>query len=480
MKESAVFVDREQELAFLSSLLKRQHPGPAQLVLLYGRRRVGKTSLLLHWVQQSGLPSTYWAAEKETAPLQRRKLFAALLGLPASRAPVLVSWDETWEAVAQFLGNQRRILVLDELPYAAESDPAMLSSLQHAWDRHFQQSSVVLVLCGSQVHTMETLLTQQSPLFGRMTGQWQLEPLPFGSLRAFLPNWSVEERIAAYAMVGGVPAYLQWLDPSRSLSDNIRHVVLSPGSMFVAEPTFLLYDEVREPRVHLAVLKAIGAGAHTLGDIATASLIGKTHLSAYLSRLQELYLVERRLPATVPPSERHRSRLGRYHLSDAYFRFFFRFLAPYHDTLAFEPDRVLAQVKDGLRAFVGQTAFEHLCRQWVTEQGRAGKLPFPPEVVGSHWSARTQVDVVAINWRERQILLGECKWGAEGLDLQVVRELIEGKTPKTLASLPGQGEGWQVHYAAFARGKVTPAARAEMQGHSGMVVELEQLDQELG
>jgi AAA+ ATPase superfamily predicted ATPase len=249
--------------------------------------------------------------------------------------------------------------------------------------------------------------------------------------------------------------------------------------MFVAEPTFLLYDEVREPNIYLAVIKAIGQGAHTLNDISNASLIGKAHLSAYLTRLQELYLVERRLPVTIPMSGLRKSRMGRYHLSDPYFRFYFRFLAPFHDTLTFDPDRVLAQVKDGLRAFVGQTAFEQISREWVIRQGKKGQLPFEAEVIGSHWSASVQVDVVAINWREKQILLGECKWGSDGIDRQIVRELIEQKTPKVMRGLPDGGVGWRVHYAIFSRGGVTPAALAELHKFDGISVDLGMLDKDL-
>lgn len=119
-----------------------------------------------------------------------------------------------------YLSHALRIIHLDELPYAAEADPAMLSALQHAWDQFFKDSQTILVICGSQVRTMETLRSRQSPLFGRLTGQWDLEPLPFVALRQFLPGWTLEERVAAYAIVGGVPAYLEWLDPNRSLVDS--------------------------------------------------------------------------------------------------------------------------------------------------------------------------------------------------------------------------------------------------------------------
>jgi AAA+ ATPase superfamily predicted ATPase len=474
-----MFVDRQAELAFLNSILERKRPTVAQFILLYGRRRVGKTVLLRHWAEHSGVPHTYWAAEKEPAALQRRKLFARLLGAEPDRSATFASWADCWQAIAAFLADRRHILILDEFTYAVESDSAMLSSLQHAWDQQFKNSQVILVLCGSHVHTMETLQTRQSPLFGRLTGQWCLQPLAFAALKEFLPDWSVDERVAAYAVVGGVPAYLEWLDPTFSLSDNVHQVILAPGSMWVAEPTFLLYDEIREPATHLAILKAIGAGNHSLAEISDAALVSRSHLSAYLARLQELRLVERRLPVTIPPAKRRRARTGRYHLCDPYFRFYFRFIAPDQDELAYRPELVLPRIREGLRAFVGLTAFEELSRQWVTEQGRAGKLPMAIQEVGSHWSRTVQVDVVAVNWAERAILLGECKWDTDAVNRAVVRELLETKTPKVLKDLPEEGADWRVHRAFFARTGFTDAARAAAEAVDAILVDLMALDSDL-
>lgn len=473
-----MFVDRVRELAYFQDLTARRKPGPAQLILLYGRRRVGKTALLLEWLARSGLSSTYWAAEKEPADWQRRKLYARLTGLPVRQTPLLDSWAELWDAAATLLGDRRHILVLDELPYAAESDPATLSALQHAWDARFQHSNLILVLCGSQVKVMESLQLHQSPLFGRLTGQWYLEPLPFSALRAFFPNWSAEERLAAYAIVGGVPAYLNWLDPDLSLSDNVRRIILSEGNMFLAEPAFLLYDEVRETQSFLAILKAIGLGRHTLGDIGNEALISASHLSSYLARLQDLKLVERRLPAAQAPALRRGSKSGRYHLADPYFRFYFRFIAPFHGYLPYESERVLARIRQDLRAFVGATAFEDLSRQWVVQRGVAGDLPLRPEIVGAHWSRKLQADVVAVDWSNRQLLLGECKWGDGRVDRQTVRELIDGKGEQLRRELP-DGDAWRFHYAVFSRGGLTPAATAELQAHDGLDVDLARLDAEL-
>src|SRR5512138_388290 len=143
--EELMFVDRTAELAFLTQILTRTHPGSGQLIMVYGRRRVGKTALLRHWAEHSGAPFTYWVAAREPAPLQRRKLFTELLRTTGTNLPTpdFESWSDLWDAVATLVRDRRHLLILDELPYAADSDAAMLSSLQHAWDRHFQQSPLV-------------------------------------------------------------------------------------------------------------------------------------------------------------------------------------------------------------------------------------------------------------------------------------------------------------------------------------------------
>jgi len=475
-----MFVDRQEELDFLNHLLTRNRPGPAQLALLFGRRRVGKSELLLQWASQSRLPYTYWEAVKESATQQRTRLMAKLLNVPPTSAPVYRSWSELWDAAAPLLQGKRQILILDELPYIADADPATLSSLQNAWDQHFQKSEIAIILCGSHVRVMETLMSRQSPLFGRMTAQWHLEPLPFFSLSEFFPTWDADARVAGYAILGGIPAYLNWLDPDLDLISNIRQVILNPGSMFLAEPAFLLYDEVREPSSYMAILKAIGGGAHTLTEISERAFIPTASVNFYLNTLQELRLVQRRLPVTQPRAKQLRSRSGRYHLNDPYFRFYFQFLEPFLSSSPLDPDQVIEAIRRNLRAFVGATAFEQLAQNWVRVQGKAGLLPFMPDSIGSHWSARVQVDVVALNWQTHNILLGECKWGTDRVDRQVVRELIERKTPLVLRDLPDQGRDWNVHHILFGRKGFTPAAVNEMNLVKGQLVDLKGIDAVLG
>jgi len=470
-----MFVNREAELAFLNYTLTRTHPTSAQLILLYGRRRVGKTVLARHWAETTGLPTIYWAAEREPANLQRRKLYAHMLGVTLAQAPIFETWSELWQAYADRLTDQRQILILDEVPYPAESDPAFLSALQHAWDQYLKQSKVIILLSGSHIHTMETLLARGSPLFGRFTGQWHLPPLEFSALKHFVPKWSLDERVALYAILGGVPAYLEQVQPNRTLSDNLRDVILSPGGLFVAEPELLLYDEVRDPRVYHAILQAIGSGAHTLDEIANATLTAKTHLSMYLTRLQELRFIERRLPATVPPAKIRVSRMGRYHFADPFLRFYFRFVAPQRADLGYNRDVVLDNIRAQLRGFVGVTAYEELCRSWVVQASAAQQFPFKAQVVGSHWSREVQVDVVAVSWAEKAIWLGECKWGTERVAREILTDLIEEKTPKVLKILPDAGAKWTVYHGLFSRAGFTPATQILAEEANVTLVDLDRL-----
>jgi AAA+ ATPase superfamily predicted ATPase len=204
--------------------------------------------------------------------------------------------------------------------------------------------------------------------------------------------------------------------------------------MFRSEPFILVGDVIRrETQTYEAVLKAIAAGRRTPQEIGAMLDLTSSYLSPYLKQLEALHLIERRLPATIPPERRQTSRTSRYHLADPYLRFYFRFIQPNLGLVEQELTGVLWQrIIEQFRAFVGLTAFEKLCREWTLVQARAGRLPFPPEIVGSHWSKDTQVDVVALNWREQAILVGECKWqcpeldegGVKAMGRSVIRELV--------------------------------------------------------
>jgi AAA+ ATPase superfamily predicted ATPase len=476
------FVGRQHEMADLSEMVKE--PG-AQFLIMYGRRRVGKTTLLLHWAQQSGLPFVYWVADRLSPALQLRSFSQALYNkmypdTPADAEFTYPTWEMAFQQAARAATDQRLILILDEFPYLAEAEPGLPSVLQNLWDHHLKQTRIVLVLAGSHIGMMSRLLHYHAPLYGRFTGHLHLKPLPFTDLAAFLPRYSIAERVAVYAILGGIPAYLERFDDTATLAENVQRRIFRPTGIFRVDPLFLLQDQVREPRNYLSILQAIGEGQHTLDEIARTTGLPKQNVSTYLGRLADLYLTERRTPVTLLQKRREKSRQGRWHLRDSYLRFYFQFIAPSERALELElMDAVWADIHAQMRAFVGMTAFEELCREWVLAQARGGHLPFAPEDVGSHWATDVQVDVVAISWREKAILLGECKWGTDRVGRALLRELIEEKTPKVLAALSDQGKNWTVHLAFFARLGFTEAARAEAEQHEIQLVDLERLDRDL-
>ncbi len=379
---------------------------------------------------------------------------------PESQAiPRFDTWQDAFETAAQLIGDQPVILILDEFSYAAESDPSLASHLQAAWDHLFKDSAVTIVLAGSHIGMMVDLMGYQAPLYGRFTAQLPVDPLPFSALSDFLPRYTAAERVAVYAVTGGVPAYLERFDDSRSLSENLRELFMQRTSLFRTEPFFLIWDVIRrETQTYEAVLKSIAAGDRTPQDIGRTLGVSSSYLSPYLKQLEALHLVKRRIPATIPPERRDTTKTSQYHMSDPYLRFYFRFIAPNAELVEQELTKVLwERISDQFRAFVGMTVFEDLCREWVLAKARAGLLPLVPEVVGSHWATDAQVDVVAINWHDKAILLGECKWRVKAVGRSEIRELVD-KTPNVVP-----GEDWQVYYAFFARAGFTDAAGEEAQ-----------------
>jgi AAA+ ATPase superfamily predicted ATPase len=471
----AKFIGRQRDLDDLNAVLAR--PG-AQFLLVYGRRRVGKTTLILRWAAQTGRPVIYWVATRDIPTQVRHGLTRALWAWahPDSRsAPRFDTWAEVFELAAQLIGDQAVILIMDEFSYAAASDPALPSNLQAAWDHLFKDRAATIVLAGSHIGMMVEQMGVHAPLYGRFTAQLAVAPLAFPALRDFLPHYTAAERVAVYAVVGGIPAYLERFDDAESLGANSKRLFMRRTSMFHSEPFLLISDVIRrETQTYEAVLKAIAAGNRTPQEIGRALDLASSYLSPYLKQVEALRLAERRLPATVPPEQRRVSRQSHYHLADPYLRFYFRFIAPNLGLVEQELADVLwERIGEEFRAFVGQTAFEDLCREWVLTQARARRLPLTPEIVGSHWDKDVQVDVVALNWRDQAILLGECKWGLDAVDRAVVRELID-KAPHV-----APGPDWQVHYAFFARAGFTDAARAEAETVGALLVDLETLDADL-
>lgn len=321
-----MFVGRQSELSVLQELYDS---GQAELFVLYGRRRVGKTELLQQFCE--GRRAIYFMAAQVREKDNLRAFRDALregLGDPLLEGIEFPDWDTALGFAAERTGDERLVLVLDEFPYLCESSKGLTSQVQRFWDTRGKRSQLMLVLCGSQVSFMEKeVLAEQSPLFGRRTGQRQLEPLEPHEALSFFDNWSVEDSILAYAMVGGMPAYLRRFNDKLTLEENILREVLRPEGYLFEEVQFLLRTEFASPATYNSLLAAVARGEERVGDIALSVGVDSTTANKYLSVLRELRLVAREIPITDP--DPLRSRRGRYRIADRFLAFHFRHLQPH-------------------------------------------------------------------------------------------------------------------------------------------------------
>ncbi len=448
------FIGRQKELAILDQLWDSNR---AQLLILYGRRRVGKTALLTHWIRASGRRALYWVASPDSALAQLRSFSQAVYNFANPEAPApesftYASWEQAWQEVARLAEQERLALVIDEFTYLLEVTPSLASHLQHFWDHIFQNSNLFLTISGSHLGMMmREVLSYQAPLYGRASAQMHLRPLPFGLTRTAFPKYTAVDRVALYAIFGGIPAYWERIEPQKSMSQNIKDQLLTPNNLMQSEPRLLLQDFISEIHNYWAVLRAVANNARTPKDISTYTGLPNVQVPKYLSVLNEAGFVERRISVTAPAN----SRTGRHHITDPYLRFYFRFLASRERQLALDlPEQSLAEVSRHLIDFIGMHTWEELSREWTLRAGAAHVLPFMPNDVGSAWKTDVQIDVVGINTMEKTLILGECKWTLSPVDRGVLSKLVEEKTERIM---PGQGN-WRLYYLGFSRSGWTRAA----------------------
>ena len=423
----AKFVGRGTELRLLAQAFESPR---SALIPIYGRRRVGKSELILRFLADK--PGVYYLGQQSAAGLQVREFLAE-----AGRAldvPLLAElrggdWRQALLTVtgqwAAAHPGAKLVLALDEFQWMATASPGLLSALQHCWDREWKKSgSVVLLLCGSYLGFMEReVLGKASPLFGRRTAQIHLQPFGYLEAARFHPRWSPEDRAKAYFLVGGLPQYLLCLDDARSIARNVRRALLEEFAPLFHEPEFLLREELREVAPYHAVLFAVASGHGAAPAIAAAAELPERNLSYYLQQLVNLGYLRRRYPLD---RRRPNPKQVRFGIDDPLLRFWFRFVFPNRSAIRGSgPERVFTdRIAPALDAWFG-SGFERLCREALPLVYAAEGVTAGFEV-GEYWSRprrsaagaappdappAAQIDVVGLRddvWTD----LGECKWGA--------------------------------------------------------------------
>lgn len=440
-----MFLNRTRELGYLSD---RYDMGRAEIVVLYGRRRVGKSALLFQWSEDK--PCIFFFARRaDKATLLgefSRAIQTFATGAPPTETFSYASWGTAFSAIADLAAQRRMVVVLDEFPYLVEADPELPSLIQREWDMRLQHGQIFLILSGSvQSVIKQQVLDPGAPLYRRHTWPFELKPLSLSDLPGFFPKYTAEQLVETYAVLGGMPYYLISVEPHASLLTNIKRHILAPQGSLFAEVRLQLHEELPgDIEDSLAILRAIAAGSHRRADIARLAGLAVRSADHRLAALVELGILEyRRAVERI----RNPDRWGSYHLRDPFFRFWHQWVLPNEDYLAI--GRRQNEVADQIRLAMPQIVapvWEEIARRHMLVASADGTIPFRFDEIGSWWSGDAQIDIVAVNRLERRVLFGEAKWRREPMTERALETLID----RGNRWLNGD-TGWDVHYALVGR-----------------------------
>ena len=420
-----MFIGRKAELAFLEDKYAAQG---GQLVVLYGRRRVGKTETLREFCK--GKKHVFYSCTQSTDEVQLRKFSKRILqeDIPAKN---YISEFEDWEKAFNSIldlpcEDGKKLIVIDEFPYMCKANKSIPSILQNIWDSSFKDSNVMIVLCGSAMSFIEKdLLSEKNPLYGRATGIYKMTEMGFYDAIKFFPDYSEVDKVLAYSILGGIPHYLKQFNPELSLEEDIKKNILTKGCVLYSEVDFLLHQELRETPIYNSIIEAVALGSTRLNDISQKSLVDDTSkTSVYLKNLIELGVVEREFSVDSKIKEKASSNRGTYRLTDNFFRFWYAFgFTNFSQLEDGDVDGVYEYViKPALREFASKS-FEEICKEFVKELQKKNLLPFRYSKMG-RWTGKTtvrdteakdglrvadtEIDLLAIG--TNKYLVGECKF----------------------------------------------------------------------
>lgn len=445
------FVNREKELQNLEK--EYQRPG-SSFVVIYGRRRVGKTTLITEFIKNK--PAVYFLADTQNEILQLNRLKDIIA--EQQNDDVLKNLDiQSWDTLFQYLQKQLKpgrklILVIDEFQYLARVNKAVPSIFQRIWDQLLKDKDIMLILCGSVISMMyKTTLSYDSPLYGRRTGQLKLAPLRFNHFTQFFKDKSPVQQIELYALLSGIPKYIEIFSDSGDMFESIEENIIDKDAFLYHEPLYILNEELSETTTYFSILEIISRGEHKIGNIATRLQMPTSNLTSFLNRLIDLEIIEREVPVTEENPAK--SKRGLYFIKDYFFRFWFRYVMPYRSYIEIENKKfVLSKVRETFHLFVSQ-AYEKVCIQQLLEHP-----PVEIHKIGRWWNNKEEIDIVTLS--DDCILAGECKWTSQPVGLDVLHRL-EQKT----GLLPIKNK--KIHLALFSKSGFKPELqkRAQEQGN---------------
>lgn len=402
------FVNRYEELKWLSALDKEKR---SQFIVIYGRRRTGKTELIQQFIK--GKPSLYYLSSKGNLKEQLGLLAekcAQTFNDPYLKENPFQNWPAFFTYLGNKIGNKRFYVIFDEFPYLVKADPGTPSQFQKFWDEDLKNKNIFLILLGSSISMIySSVLSYSSPLYGRRTGQWKLKVLDFWNYKKFLKGKSAVEAVNFFAATDGVPFYVLNLDPGKSFEENVIKKIARPGHILYEEGEILVKEELGDIPTYFSILEAISRGKTTIGEISNFVGMPAHTLTRYMKKLLLTELVIKE----IPPTEKLRSKRGIYELGDNFLSFWFRFIYPYKkDIESLDKNLFVQNFKQNFNTYLGKI-FEKISRSFLEKLNRTGRLPFRFLRGGRWWHKDTEIDFVALAEKEKKILFGEFKWRAK-------------------------------------------------------------------
>lgn len=414
------FINRTMELDFLE---RAYHSVGFGFVPLYGRRRIGKTELVKEFIKNK--PAIYYLADT-LAEKDQLVFLGKSTGEFFNDTILEEQGFKDWYSFFKYLRvkapepgkGEKLILVVDEFPYLARTNPAISSVFQKGIDSYLKDTNIFLILLGSSIGMMEKeVLNYKAPLYGRRTGSLKVDGMSFFELKDFFPTKSPRELLDIYTVCGMVPGYMSRFDENWDFDEFLLEMVFKKGSFFYEEAEMILREDFYEPKTYFSILRAIALGRRKLSEIMDETGLEKSTISKYLKTLQDLLAVEREVPVTERLPEK--SKKGLFAIRDRYLNFWFRFVLGnknYIEIGRFEArfQRVKQQIKD-YQGFI----FEDVCRQYLLRQ--VEKYEF--QTIGRWWEKEEEVDLVAVDEENNRFIFAECKYRNKVVDVDVLEDL---------------------------------------------------------
>lgn len=429
------FVDRQKELRLLNEKYQSPHP---EFIIIYGRRRIGKTELIKQF--STNKKHFYFLARKEPIKLEidrfRKKISEQFNIYLQETTDFEILFKDIMEKTSK---KEKLIIIIDEFPYLIDSYKPIPSIFQGIWDEHLQHEPVMLILTGSSVSMMETeILGYHSPLYGRRTAQFKIEELKINHLSSFLPKYNQENLYKTYGATGGIPYYLKEFNDNNTFLENIQNTFLNPSNILYQEAEILLKEELREPNTYFNILKAMIDGATKLSEISTKSLVDITNINKYISVLETLKLVRKEYPITEPMKQRN----FLYIVNDHYFRFWLSYVYPYKEEIEEQPDRVLQLIQQDNPRYMG-SIFEEIVKQYIRQHSF---IDFNKS--GRWWHKTEEIDLICLHQQQKEIFFFENKW--KDLSYTQASKIIKDlKEKSTLVNW--QSKQRKEHFGLFAK-----------------------------